>query len=534
MMTYSLKFCLWAVYCQKDLALANERGVGVWKSQDAIEGSEDTSSTRVRMAASFSLLEEDLSCTVCYQIFREPVILLCSHSFCKACLEESWSKRETQDCPVCIRSSRDQSPPNLALRHVCETLLREREIKDSPGPTEEATEGPSQGENTSHRGLQGVCGLHTQRLQLFCLEDECLVCVECVSEHAGHSFCSLVKAASQRREGLRPTLETLEEKMSAFCKAKLNCDKMAAHIGAQAQLAEKQIMKEFEKLHCFLREEEVERLAALKEEEGEKNKRIKERVKEISEMMSSLSDTIRAVEEKLAVDDLLFLQSYKTMMERAQSTPKDPQLGSGALINLAKHLGNLKFQVWQKMQGAVKYMPVVLEPNTAHPYLYPSEDLSSLRSEDKGQSLPDNPERFDSYRDILGSEGFTSGTHFWDVEVGENDDWRVGVASESVSRKHGLDEEECGIWAVGVANGEPYKMKKKTQRIRVSLKWDKQEVSFIDLSSYTQTLRTFNHKFTERMYPYFYLLNGQPLQILPGKVSLNVENHVENHDMELF
>lgn len=43
MMTYGLKFCLWAVYCQKDLALANERGVGVWKSQNPIEGSEDTS-----------------------------------------------------------------------------------------------------------------------------------------------------------------------------------------------------------------------------------------------------------------------------------------------------------------------------------------------------------------------------------------------------------------------------------------------------------------------------------------------------------
>ncbi|XP_041710322.1 E3 ubiquitin-protein ligase TRIM35-like [Coregonus clupeaformis] len=217
---------------------------------------------------------------------------------------------------------------------------------------------------------------------------------------------------------------------------------MAAHVGVQAQRAEKQIKDEFEKLHCFLREEEVERLAALKEEEEEKNTRMKERVKEISEMMSSLMDTIRAVEEKLAVDDVLFLQSYKTMMERAQSASQDPQLGSGALINLAKHLGNLSFQVWEKMQGAVKYMPVVLDPNTTHPYLYPSENLTSLRSEDKGQSLPDNPQRFDSYRDILGSEGLTSGTHFWDVEVGENDDWRVGVAGGSVSRKQGLDEEE--------------------------------------------------------------------------------------------
>ncbi|XP_014042605.2 zinc-binding protein A33 [Salmo salar] len=495
------------------------------------------------MADSFSLLEEDLSCSVCCEIFREPVILSCSHSFCRACLEESWSKGGTQDCPVCRRrSSRDQPPPNLGLRHACETLLREREPKDTPGPAkepieesaeesaknategmvEEATGGLSQSENTSHRGPQGVCSLHSQKLQLFCLEDECLVCVECVLEHADHSFCSVGKAAGQRREGLRPQLKTLQEKMAAFNEAELTCDKMAAHIRVQTQRAERQIKEEFEKLHCFLREEEVERLAALKEEEEEKNKRIKERVDEISVIMSSLSDTIMAVEEKLAVDDVSFLQSYKTTMERTQSVPEDPQLGSRALINLAKHLGNLSFQVWEKMQKAVKYTPVVLDPNTAHPSFYLSEDLTSLRCEDKLQSLPDNPERFDIYRDILGSEGFTSGTHFWDVEVGESDDWRVGVASESVSRKPETDK-ESGLWAVGACNGEPYNMKKKTQRIRVS--WDKCEVSFFGLSPYIHKLKTIQHKCTERMYPHFYLHDAQTLQILPGNISLKVENH---------
>ncbi|XP_052341180.1 zinc-binding protein A33-like [Oncorhynchus keta] len=398
------------------------------------------------MADSFSLLEEDL---ISVQIFREPVILSCSHSLCRACLEETWS----------------------------------------------------------------VCSLHSQKLQLFCLEDECLVCVECVLEHADHSFCSVGKAAGQRRKGLRPQLEALQKKMAAFSKAELTCNKMVAHIRVQTQRAERQIKEEFEKLHCFLRDEEVERLGALKEEEEENNKRMKERVDEISEIMSSLSDTIRAVEEKLAVDDdVSFLQSYKTIMERTQSVPEDPQLGSRALINLAKHLGNLSFQVWEKMQKAVKYTPVVLDPNTAHPSLYLSEDLTSLRSEDKLQSLPDNPERFDFYCDILGSEGFTSGTHFWDVEVGESDDWSVGVASESVSRKI---EYKSGLWAVGVHDGEPYNMTKKTQRIRVS--WDKWEVSFFGLSPCIHKLKTIQHKCTERMYPHFYFHNGQTLQILPGK-----------------
>ena len=64
------------------------------------------------------------------------------------------------------------------------------------------------------------------------------------------------------------------------------------------------IKEGFEKLHQFLRDEEAARIAALMEEEEQKSQKIEK----LSRDISSLSDTIRAIEEKMGADDITFLQ----------------------------------------------------------------------------------------------------------------------------------------------------------------------------------------------------------------------------------
>ena len=76
----------------------------------------------------------------------------------------------------------------------------------------------------------------------------------------------------------------------------------------QAQHTERQIKEEFEKLHQFLRDEEAARIAALKEEEEQKSQMMRRKIEEMNGEISSLSDTVSAVEEQMGAKDVAFLQ----------------------------------------------------------------------------------------------------------------------------------------------------------------------------------------------------------------------------------
>ena len=95
-------------------------------------------------------------------------------------------------------------------------------------------------------------------------------------------------------------------------------------------------------------------------------------------------------------------------------------------------------QISADVSFSVPSAPVTLDPNTADPILSLSEDLTRVRLSDERQQVPDNPERFDGWWWVLGSEGFSSGRHCWDVEVG-GEGWVVGLVKESIRRK-----EACG------------------------------------------------------------------------------------------
>ncbi|XP_044204520.1 nuclear factor 7, ovary-like [Thunnus albacares] len=335
--------------------------------------------------------------------------------------------------------------------------------------------------------------------------------------HTNHRFRPIDEAAQDHREELQKSLKPLKEKLKLFEEVKGNCDQTAEHIKVQARDTERQIKEQFKKLYQFLQEEEEARIAVLREEKKQKSKVIKEKIETLSREIAALSDTIRITEEELSAEDVSFLQNYKAAVKRVQQHPllDDPELVSGALIDVAKHLGNLTFNIWAKMKEMVSYTPVILDPNTAHPELTLSEDLTSVRRGER-QKLPENPERIKDVPIVLGSEGFDSGTHSWDVEVGDSTDWVVGVAAEFEVWVTVFYDGEYGALS-GSDDVTVLQVKKKLQKIRVHLDYDGGKLSFSNLDTEAH-IHTFTETFTEKLFPCIGNKDELPIKILPEVV----------------
>uniref|UniRef100_A0A8D0DDD9 Tripartite motif containing 35 n=1 Tax=Sander lucioperca TaxID=283035 RepID=A0A8D0DDD9_SANLU len=127
----------------------------------------------------FSLrLEEDLCCPVCHEVFKYPVILSCTHSFCRDCLQRYWRQKQERECPVCRKISSKSKPPLNRVR----------------------------------------CSLHSEKLKLFCLDHQQPVCLVCRDSetHSNHRFRPIDEAAKQCKKELQETLEPVKKKLKSL------------------------------------------------------------------------------------------------------------------------------------------------------------------------------------------------------------------------------------------------------------------------------------------------------------------------------
>ncbi|CAM5130490.1 unnamed protein product [Natator depressus] len=166
---------------------------------------------------------------------------------------------------------------------------------------------------------------------------------------------------------------------------------------------------------------------------------------------------------------------------------------------------------WRRARN--KTDDITLAAETAHPNLSISGDKKSLKHEAQPQKVSPNPERFDSTVCVLGSEGFSSGKHYWEVDVGSSSDWGLGVARKSTERKGKLSlSPKEGFWVLSLS-GKDYWAKtdpwtrvvaqKKLQKIGVYFSYQEGQVTFFSVTDMSLLFRFNDCSFSGAVYPFF-------------------------------
>ncbi|XP_053537683.1 E3 ubiquitin-protein ligase TRIM39 [Ictalurus punctatus] len=511
------------------------------------------------MASSSSVLCEDqLQCSICLDVFTDPVSTPCGHNFCMICLKEFWDSSSHCQCPVCKKEfpKRPELCVNTFISGLAAPFRKSVQVKSSsaadPLPsetkkvlcdscTEEKLEAvksclhcgvsycnthlmlhKTTAKLMKHKLMEPVenledyiCQKHERPLELFCRDDQTCVCQFCtegdhkthntvpIEEESGEKKTELGKTRAEVQQMIQERLKKIEEIKHSVERNKKNTEKEKAD-GVEI----------FSALMRCIERSQAELLQVMEEKQKAAEKQAEELIKELEQEITELKRRNTELEQISHTEDHLhLLQIYPSLC-----SPPHTQDWTDVTINshlslepLRRALSQLQETLseqmekldWTELKRIQQYaVDVTLDPDTANPKLILSDDGKQVTCGDKRQDLPDHPERFNLCPCVLGKEGFSSGRFYYEVQVRGKTKWDLGVVRESINRKGKITASpEDGYWCVCLRNETEYKAL-DSPPVSLSLKRAPQKVGvFVDyeeglISFYDVNVKSHIYSFT--------------------------------------
>nr|XP_032836287.1 E3 ubiquitin/ISG15 ligase TRIM25-like [Petromyzon marinus] len=494
-------------------------------------------------------VDSELRCSICLGTFVCPSTLSCGHSFCLRCLETAWETVSRFSCPQCRATFpvRLQLRRNVAIANLAEQL-RVGDGMAAAVVCDHCTDGQTPAVRTCVRCETSYCATHLrphlenprlrdhvlvaptanlverrcwehgEELILYCEQDESPVCPVChvAGDHSGHRVIRVERAQQTRQEELRVKKEGREEKRNTAASRTRTLRDDYQHVEESVRGMKAQISREFERRRERLREEEREALERVDKEGCSVLSRIQADIAHYESRARGLEQEINQLLTALAVQDpLTFLQdplheSLRSSDSQGIQDVHPPLTFSHQELTEVISLGGVN----TKRMALVYGRSPTLDTNSAYVHLQVSSDLRTVKLSSVPQGRPYHPHRFDVYPQALCSESFSSGQHYWEVDVGNARRCRVGVAYGTIPRRGCGSEcllgESDVSWCLeklddrfAVRHGgveTSLSVPEPPRRVGVHLDWDAGLLSFFSADSMAP-LHSFHQTFTRPLYP---------------------------------
>ncbi|XP_026109569.1 E3 ubiquitin-protein ligase TRIM39-like [Carassius auratus] len=509
------------------------------------------------MASSSAPLNEELQCSICLDVFTDPVTTPCGHNFCRVCLNEHWTNTQTCFCPLCKEtfSRRPDLKINTTLREVVQHFQEKLNLGSEvfcdfcDGILQKAVKSclmcqssycethlephhrvPGLKKHTLINAVKNledyICQKHQRPLDLFCRDDQTSVCLSCTEgDHRTHNTVPIEEESQQKKNQLLQTQTDMQQMIQNRMK-KIHEIQLSVKERKRNTEKEKSARNQlFTELIRSIERCQSELLKMMEEQQKAAEKQAEDLIKELQQEITDLKKRNTELEQISLTDDHLHLiQMFSSLCSRPHTKNwTEIRIDSNvnlysmnrALIQLEKTLdGRLKNIGQTVLKCLQKFaVDVTLDPDTAYPKLILSDDGKQVSHGGIKQDVPENPKRFDNVVCVLAKQGFSSGRFYYEVQVKGKTEWDLGVARESVNRKKFTLTPEDGFWTVVLRNENQYNacesspvslsLRVNPETVGVFVDYEEGLVSFYDVGSrshiYTFTAQTF----TDKLYPYF-------------------------------
>lgn len=159
-------------------------------------------------------MEDELECEVCLEMFDNPIMLDCDHTFCLKCALLLRENDTSTTCPLCRQVTTASSGStngyygfrrNLALTKVIDSF-KKASFSSTPHTVDAHPE-----DQTS---ANANCATHNERLDFFCTDCKEPVCSHCIllASHKGHSYVAVAEASKAVMGRITEKLSTLDQR----------------------------------------------------------------------------------------------------------------------------------------------------------------------------------------------------------------------------------------------------------------------------------------------------------------------------------
>ncbi|XP_042283882.1 E3 ubiquitin-protein ligase TRIM39-like [Thunnus maccoyii] len=489
-------------------------------------------------AASCLRSEAQFLCSICLDVFTDPVTTSCGHNFCKNCITEHWNSNDQYLCPMCkkVFYTRPELHINTFISEMVSQFRQEAQQKASSSSSEQQAAKPGEVPcdictGTKLKALKSclvcltsycethlephltvsglkrhqlmdpvenledrMCMKHDKPLELFCKTDQTCVCMLCsVLDHKTHDVVPLKEEYEGKKAELGKTEAEIQQMIQ---KRRLKIQEIKHSVNLSKEDADREIA---EGVQVFIAlKESVERslnelIETIEEKQRTTEKQAEDFIKELEQEISELMKRGSEVKQfSRSEDHLHLLQNFPSL--KAAPPTKDwtevsvrPPSYEGTVVRAVTQLEETLSKEMKKLfEAELKRVQqyavdVTLDPDTANPKLILSDDEKQVNHGDVKKNLPDNPERFSFCPCVLGKQSFSSGRFYFEVQVKGKSDWDLGVARESINRKGKITLiPQDGYWTICLRNRNEYSVYNNSS-VRLSLKSQPQKVGvFMD------------------------------------------------------